>query len=125
MAGPLHDGTTHGPPARMTPQSNSETLRSLHERYRASTGQIVEIFRAYALRLVATPTDAALIDSLRREVHRLHGTAGSYGFQDASELAGTLESRVAEWATDDTLEAADRAAIVARFARSLEAAFRP
>lgn len=109
----------------MTPQSNSETLRSLHERYRASTGQIVEIFRAHALRLVASPTDAALIDSLRRELHRLHGTAGSYGFHDASELAGTLESRVVEWATDDTLEAADRAAIVAHFARSLETAFRP
>jgi chemotaxis protein histidine kinase CheA len=125
MAGPLHDGTTHGPPAPVTPQSNSETLRSLHERYRASTGQIVEIFRAHALRLVAAPTDAALIDSLRRELHRLHGTAGSYGFHDASELAGMLESRVVEWATDDTLEAADRAAVVARFARSLETAFRP
>jgi chemotaxis protein histidine kinase CheA len=109
----------------VTHQSSSETLRSLHERYRASTGQIVEIFRAHALRLVATPTDTAVIDSLRRELHRLHGTAGSYGFHDASQLAGALESRVIEWAIDDTLEAADRAAVVARFARTLEAAFRP
>ena len=120
----MHDNHGLLPAAAVTSPSNSEMLRSLHERYRASTAQIVEIFRAHALRMVAGPTDPTVIDSLRRELHRLHGTAGSYGFHEASQLAGALESRVIDWSIDDTLEAADRAAVVARFARSLEAAFR-
>lgn len=107
----------------MTSRSTSETFRALHERYRSSTGQTVEVFRAIALRLAAAPAEATALDSLRRQLHRLRGTAGSYGFHDASELAASLEERVIDWVADDTLEAADRATIVARFARSLEIAF--
>jgi chemotaxis protein histidine kinase CheA len=101
-----------------------DAIRQLRARYRNMTPQMVEAFRALALRLAAAPNEPGLLDELRRELHRVHGTAGSYGYHDASRLAGGLETRVTEWAADATLEPAERAAILARFASRLEAAFR-
>ncbi|TPV94714.1 MAG: response regulator [Myxococcales bacterium FL481] len=38
--------------------------------------------------------EPAALESLRSDLHRLHGTAGSYGFSDISEIAGELELAV-------------------------------
>ena len=107
----------------MTSSSGDEQLRALRERYRASTGLIVEGFRALALQLGSAPGDPVLLDALRRDLHRLHGTAGSYGYAEASRLAAALEDRVIGWQAAPTLEGADRARSVAEFAQGLESAF--
>lgn len=41
--------------------------------------------------LAAAPADAAAFDALLGAVHRLHGSAGSYGFGDLGRLAGEWE----------------------------------
>jgi chemotaxis protein histidine kinase CheA len=104
--------------------SSNEKLRQLRERYGASTDQIVEGFRGMAVRLARAPTDPELLDVLRRELHRVHGTAGSYGYAEASQLAAALEERVGGWAAAPTLEVGDRATVVAEFARNIETAFK-
>jgi HPt (histidine-containing phosphotransfer) domain-containing protein len=110
-------------PAPMMSFAGNEKLKLLRERYRASAGQIVDGFREIARQLAAGPTDDTVLDGLRRELHRVHGTAGSYGYAVVSELAATLEERVAGWMADATLEAGQRAALVTEFAQRIETAF--
>lgn len=103
--------------------ASNEKLKLLRERYRASAGQIVDGFRAIAHRLAPAPADDAVLEELRRELHRVHGTAGSYGYATVSELAATLEERVAGWMDDVTLETGQRATLVTDFAERIESAF--
>jgi chemotaxis protein histidine kinase CheA len=103
--------------------AGNEKLRLLRERYRASAGQIVEGFRGIAVQLAGAPTNDTVLDGLRRELHRVHGTAGSYGYAAVSDLAAALEERVAGWMADPTLEAGQRATLVTDFAQCIETAF--
>jgi HPt (histidine-containing phosphotransfer) domain-containing protein len=104
--------------------AGNEKLKLLRERYRASAGQIVEGFHDIARQLAAAPVDDAVLEGLRRELHRVHGTAGSYGYATVSDLAASLEERVAGWMDDATLEAGQRAALVTDFAQRIDLAFK-
>ncbi len=102
----------------MTGPSNA-----LRDRFLASAHAALERLRQYATQLAADPADAQVLDALRRDLHRLRGSSGSYGFHDASDLVGRLEQRAAKWSVDPTLEPEDRAAHVRRFADSLQPLF--
>ncbi len=112
------------PPNPLTPpnagQAN-EALAALRERYRASVANTVAGFRYLAAQLTVKPENAEVLESLRRELHRVHGTAGSFGFPDASRLAGVLEARAVRWGADPAFDRGTRAAIIAHFASALEA----
>ena len=41
------------------------------------------------------------VESLRREAHKLRGSAGGYGFQEVSDLAGQLEESCKNVVRDD------------------------
>ncbi len=109
------------PLAPPKPQEVGEAMRVLRERYRASVANTVAGFRYLAAQLTVKPENTEVLESLRRELHRVHGTAGSFGFPDASRLAGVLEARVMRWATDATFDRGRRGAIIAHFASALEA----
>ena len=112
------------PPTALTPQTPeqvNEALRVLRERYRASVANTVAGFRYRAAQLTVKPENGEVLESLRRELHRVHGTAGSFGFPDASRLAGVLEARAMRWAADGTFDRGTRGAIIAHFASALEA----
>jgi CheY-like chemotaxis protein/HPt (histidine-containing phosphotransfer) domain-containing protein len=103
--------------------SNADTndaLRVLRERYRATIGNTVAALRQIAAQLAASPTAPEVVDALRRELHRVHGTAGSYGFADASRLAAELEQAAVRWAIDPALDTDRRAAMTSEFADALE-----
>lgn len=112
------------PPTALTPQTPeqvNEALRVLRERYRASVANTIAGFRYLAAQLTVKPENAEVLESLRRELHRVHGTAGSLGFPDASRLAGLLEARAVRWASDPAFDRGTRGAIIAHFASALEA----
>lgn len=44
--------------------------------------------------LAATPADPTALEALFAAVHRLHGSAGSYGFTELSRLAGEWEQEL-------------------------------
>jgi CheY-like chemotaxis protein len=96
-------------------------MATLRERYRASIANIVGGFRYVAAQLTVNPQNAEVLETLRRELHRVHGTAGSVGFPDASRLAGVLEARATRWAADPAFDRETRGAIIAHFASALEA----
>jgi CheY-like chemotaxis protein len=104
-----------------TPEQVNDALRALRERYRASVANTIAGFRYLAAQLTVKPENAEVLESLRRELHRVHGTAGSFGFPDASRLGGVLEARAARWAADPTFDRGTRGAIIAHFASALEA----
>lgn len=108
-----------------TPADLSGVLAKLRERYLASSGNTLSAFTRLAEQLAQNPTAQAVVDALRRELHRVHGTAGSYGFHEASRLAGALEPVAVQWAAQPTLDRDRRAAIVRQFVRALAAALRP
>ncbi len=117
---------TTSPPSepKGNPASNADSaLVALREHFRASSGQIVEAFEALARQLTAMPTSPRVLESLRRELHRVKGTAGSYGFVDASSLAAKLEERVNAWARDPALESDSRGTVIGHFASALKLAF--
>jgi chemotaxis protein histidine kinase CheA len=108
------------PPLRFPP---SDALQRLRERYRASAPQLTSVFRQLATALAVDPRSPAAIDGVRASAHRLRGTAGTYGFEQVSQLAQALEGRAAHWDADPDEDVASRATAVAAFADAVEAAF--
>jgi CheY-like chemotaxis protein len=60
---------------------------------RDQLGAIAEL----AERLIAAGDDTAAIEALRRDAHRLRGSAGSFGFPQASVVAAELEAATKQW----------------------------
>ena len=112
------------PPHRPSTESRAETLlRGLREQMRARGPATVMLFRGIAERLAVAPDSAVILDELCAELHRVHGTTGSYGLDEASALAREMELRARRWRTESRHESAERAAILERFAAELERAF--
>jgi DNA-binding response OmpR family regulator len=107
------------------PADLSSVLAQLREKYLASSGNTLTAFSDLAEQLQRDPAAPEVVDALRRELHRVHGTAGSYGFHEASRLAGALEPVAVRWASDSSLDRDRRAGIVRQFVRALGASLRP
>jgi HPt (histidine-containing phosphotransfer) domain-containing protein len=99
------------------------TLAALRIRFRSESWRTVDIFRRLAEELQADPQLPEVVERLKREAHRVHGTAGSYGFRRASTMAASLEARAIAWIADPALERAERGAAIEQFARELERSF--
>ena len=100
----------------------SDALRTLRERFRETSAGTIALLDDLARQLGADPAAPETISALRRELHRVHGTAGSYGFSEASRLAEKLEQRVAAWELDVALESTQRATIIGHFVSALRLA---
>ena len=105
------------------PPDASTMLGQLHERFMLNVGNTVEAFRQLADQLHRAPAAPEVLDALSRELHRIRGTAGSYGFLDVGRLADAFDQVVARWVGDLTLDRSRRSAVVRQFARILAAAF--
>jgi DNA-binding response OmpR family regulator len=100
----------------------SDALRTLRERFRETSAGTIALLEDLARQLGADPAAPETIATLRRELHRVHGTAGSYGFVEASRLAAKLEARVAGWEEDPAIESTQRATIIGHFVSALRLA---
>ena len=94
-------------------------LAAMRERYVETSRGTVRTFELLSERLAGAPESHDLVASLRRELHRVHGTAGSLGFHEAGRMAGALEGLVRSWANDPSLDRERRSGIVGNFARAL------
>ena len=100
----------------------SDALRTLRERFRETSAGTIALLEDLARQLAADPSAPETVSALRRELHRVHGTAGSYGFVEASRLAAKLEQRVDAWEQDRELERSQRATIIGNFVSALRLA---
>ena len=69
----------------------------LREDYLRSARDRLAELAALAERLVAAGNDVDAMERLRRESHKIHGSAGAFGFHDASRLAAGMEATVKDW----------------------------
>ena len=97
----------------------SDALRALRERFRETSAGTIASLDDLARQLVVDAAAPETIKALRHELHRVHGTAGSYGFIEASRLAAKLEQRVAGWEQDPSIERAQRSTIIGHFVSAL------
>jgi len=98
----------------------NEALRVLRERYRVTIANTVAAFRRLSAQLAVIASAPEVVEALRRELHRVHGAAGSFGFPEASRLAAELEDAAVRWMADPSLDSDRRAAMIADFANELE-----
>src|SRR5205814_466011 len=87
--------------------SNDETaeaLRVLRERYRTTIANTVAALRRLSAQLAVIASAPEVVEALRRELHRVHGAAGSFGFPEASRLAAELEEAAIRWGENPSLD---------------------
>src|SRR6266513_1578843 len=99
------------PPPELPPGLLAEYLESA----RAQLG----VLAGLAERLVAAGGDREALDALRRETHKVHGSAGSYGFMAASRLAAGMEATVKDWAARPDEPDVERGSLARWFVRRL------
>ncbi len=85
---------------------------------RDQLGAIAEL----AERLIAAGDDTEAIEALRRDAHRLRGSAGSFGFLQASVVAAELENAAKQWLEGRDNGTRDRGQAARAFVRRLAAA---
>ena len=85
---------------------------------RDQLGAIAEL----AERLIAAGNDTPAIEQLRRDAHRLRGSAGSFGFPQASVVAAELEDAAKKWLEHPGNGVADRGQAARGYVRRLAAA---
>src|SRR5919108_4900662 len=92
--------------------------------YRESAGTQLRVLAELADRLAAAGNDSEALDQLRRETHKIRGSAGSYGFWEASRLAAGMEETAKDWVARPDDADLDRGSIarwfVVQLAESLE-----
>jgi CheY-like chemotaxis protein/HPt (histidine-containing phosphotransfer) domain-containing protein len=98
----------------LPPGVRDEYLRGARDQL----GAIAEL----AERLIATGDDTAAIEELRRDAHRLRGSAGSFGYPQASVVAAELEEAAKKWLESPGNGVADRGMAARDFVRRLAAA---
>ena len=85
---------------------------------RDQLGVIAEL----AERLIASGDDREALETLRRDAHRLRGSAGSFGFPQASVVAAELEEAAKQWLEHPANGAGARGTAARGFVRRLAAA---
>src|SRR5437868_8179973 len=65
--------------------------------YLESAATQLQVLASLADRLAVAANDTEALDGLRRETHKIRGSAGSYGFWEASRLAAGMEETAKDW----------------------------
>ena len=103
------------PPPELPPGLLAEYLESA----RAQLG----VLAGLAERLIVAGGDREALDALRRETHKVHGSAGSYGFMEASRLAAGMEATVKDWAARPDDPDVERGSLARWFVKRLAELF--
>ena len=97
-------------------------LAGMRQRYVETSRGFMATFELIGEQLANAPDSDDLLTPLRRELHRVHGTAGSLGFHEAGRMAGAMEGLVRRWSSDPALDRQRRSSIVLSFTRALDGA---
>ena len=104
----------------MTGQATPPELPpGLLEEYLAGMRTELAALATIAERLAAAKNDRGAIEALRRAAHKIHGSAGSFGFMEASRLAAGMEATAKDWADWPGNPEVDRAALARWFVARL------
>src|SRR2546423_10778560 len=82
---------------RSVDRTPAELPPGLLAEYLESAATQLQVLAGLADRLTVAANDAEALDELRRETHKIRGSAGSYGFWEASRLAAGMEGTAKDW----------------------------
>ena len=99
-------------------------LQALQDEYRETIAEKIASVEAAAERALAEP-DPDPFDHLKTVVHKIAGSAGSYGYPEATQLCRNLEAQIQEGMEQSSLDDASWADTLDEFIRSLKQAFCP
>src|SRR5205823_3360520 len=106
----------------MTGQATPPELPpGLLEGYLAGMRTELATLATIAERLAVAKHDRATIEALRRAAHKIHGSAGSFGFMEASRLAAGMEATAKDWADWPGNPEVERASLARWFVARLAA----
>ena len=104
-------------------ETTEAALQRLRQHFLGNLDGTTVILEDLAGRVQPGPDAAAALAELARQLHRLRGTAGTFGLSAAAALAGDLEGEVEAWREDhDEPEPGARAARLRRFIRDFRGA---
>src|SRR6266566_1569401 len=95
--------------------THAELPPGLLAEYLESAGTQLRVLAELAGRLAVAGNDAEALDGLRRETHKIRGSAGSYGFWEASRLAAGMEETAKDWVARPNDADLDRGSIAQWF----------
>ena len=104
-----------GDPRQSVDEVMAQARLQFIEAARSSLGSFEQLVTGFA----ETPDGNDLLTTMQRELHRLHGSAATFGFARVGRMAAALESAIKKWLADADLDRDRRAAIVSRFTQSL------
>lgn len=84
----------------------------LLEGYLRSVQGQIDLLLGLADRLAARGDDPGALDELRREAHKVRGSAGSYGFPEATQVAAEIEESAKAWLGGGGAAPAERGVLV-------------
>jgi CheY-like chemotaxis protein len=103
--------------------SPAELPPGLLAEYRESARLQLQALAELADRLAAAGNDPEALSRLLQETHKIHGSAGSYGFWPASRLAAGMEETVKDWVARPNDTEVDRGSMTRWFVVQLAEAF--
>src|SRR5436309_5102140 len=99
--------------------TRAELPPGLLAEYLESATTQLRVLAELADRLAVAANDTEALDGLRRETHKIRGSAGSYGFWEASRLAAGMEETAKDWAARPNDADLDRGSIAQWFVLQL------
>jgi CheY-like chemotaxis protein len=111
-----------GPEPSEAERQVADVMEAARRHYLAASVETVRAFDEIAAGLAARPDDAVLLGALRRELHRVQGTAGTVGFLEAGSLAGAMSATARGWESDPAVDRDRRSQTIEAFARLLREA---
>lgn len=103
--------------------SPAELPPGLLEEYRESARLQLQVLAELAERLAVAGNDAEALSRLYQETHKIHGSAGSYGFWPASRLAAGMEETAKDWVARPHEAEVDRGSMTRWFVVQLAEVF--
>src|SRR5256886_9738494 len=87
--------------------------------YLESAATQLRVLAELGERLAVAANDTEALDGLRRETHKIRGSAGSYGFWQASRLAAGMEEAAKDWVARPNDADLDRGSVAQWFVAQL------
>jgi CheY-like chemotaxis protein len=105
-------------PRRPTPD---EVMAVATADFLASARAAVAGFGAVGEALAVRPDDADALTGFRRDLHRLNGSAGTFGYARAGRMAAAMEAVVKRWLETPELDRDRRSTLVTAFSSGISA----
>ena len=96
-----------------------EVMAAAAAEFLATARAALDAFGDLGVRLAAEPDSEALLSPFRQELHRLNGSAATFGYARAGRMAAAMEAVVRRWIDAPDLDRDRRASVVANCVRSI------